>query len=459
MNLFQNRYQQAVKFLNSLIPKKSSLQILSAIKICQKKESITYEATDLDSFLRVRLPIWGDIAGDYCVRAQQLSKAPKMVATKITPERIYFGNLSIPVMDIKEFPGLETRFFTKPVWEQPDFSKHDFLDIGKRACNYTSDQDLSRGALEGVCFRDGFFYSTNGHYLLKAKVSLKSKKGTEFVIPRTFFRLLSNDFVLDDHLDFSVYEADKEQEYIVARGMSFELVSKLIQGPYPVVENVLPKERLHSYSVEREALLVVMKKAVLYANQKTYLTELIPDKSGKHLQIKVEDKEGGAQFEEIIEAKKNSKEKWEGIAFNAKSMSMILSDAPGRIVTIKAGENQIAAITIEPEANPDLFFLLMPLRKFGEEEKAEDAKPEDNNGGGNAPAEEAPSGTKPPAEEPSGIAQSKENASKEEPAKEKSTKKVPGKEKPNTDSVKGKSKNPAPAAPSKPAKVKKPKKK
>ena len=384
MPLFQNRYQQAVKFLCSLIPKKGSLKILSSIKVSQKKESITYEATDLDTFLRVRLPLWGNIEGDYVVDAKQLMKAPKMISTKISADRISFGNLSVPAQDIKEFPSLETRFFTNPVWEQSCFSKKEFVEIGKRACNYASALELSRGVLEGVCFRNGYFYATNGNYLLKAKIGLKAKKGFEFIMPRTFFKLLSNEFVLDDEIDLSVFRADKEQGYIVARGMSFELVSKLISDEYPVVERVLPKEMPYSYTIERMPFLEAVTKAVMYANKKSHLTELVPN--GKGLAIKVVDKEGGIEFSENIEAKQLSKKKWTGCSFNAKSMSVILSDAPGGIVTFKAGENKLSALTIEPESDPRLFFLLMPLRTL-EEDGKDPSKDDAKKGNETAPKE------------------------------------------------------------------------
>ena len=373
--LFQNRYQQAVKFLCSLIPAKSSLKILGSIKVSQKKESITYEATDLDNFLRVRLPLWGDIEGDFVVDAKQLPKAPKMFATKIAKDKVHFGNLSLLAQEITEFPSLETGFFKKPVWEQPCFSRHEFLKIGKRACNYTAHNEL-HAVLEGVCFRDGSFYATNGQYLLKAKVGLKAKKGIEFIIPRTFFKLLSNDFVIDDAIDLSVFMADKDQGYIIARGMSFELVSKLLPGEYPIIENVLPKEMPHVFLIEREPFLEVVKKAVLYANKKSYMAEMFPLKDRKGLGVKVQNKETGVEFVESIVAKQISKKKWDGCAFNAKSMSVILADAPGGIVTFKAGKNKLSALTIEPDSDSGLFFLLMPLRTFEEDGQEPNPNPE-----------------------------------------------------------------------------------
>jgi DNA polymerase III sliding clamp (beta) subunit (PCNA family) len=169
--------------------------------------------------------------------------------------------------------------------------------------------------------------------------------------------------VLDDEIDLSVFFTDKEQGYIVARGMSFELVSKLIPCPYPDIEKAIPKKMPFAFSIEREPFLDTVKKAELYANKKNRMTELSPGKKENELSIIVKDMDEGVEFSEQILAKMLTKPKWNGIAFNAKSMSAILSDAPGRMLTLKAGEKQISAITIEPTGHDELYFLLMPLRK------------------------------------------------------------------------------------------------
>jgi len=374
--LFSNRYELAVRFAGSLVPRNPSLQILSAIKVVQKKDTISYESTDIDTFLRVRLPIWGNIEGEYAVSAKSLLKAPKKIATKISDGKISFGSVSMASLDLKEFPSLETRFFTNPVWEQNSFSRKEFVDAGKRACNYVA-TDISRLALTGVYFRSGFLYATNGHYLLRYKINLKAKGNIAFIIPCAFFRMLQNPFVIDDEIDISIHMPEQDKGYIVARGMSFELVSRLINTEYPDIEKAIPKVMPYSFQVERQPFLDVVNKAATFSNNKSHLAEIIPENNGTEFKISAIDKDGGTEYSDSIKAKPISKKKWDGIAFNAESMSVILSDSPGGIVTLKAGESQISAITIEPQGHDELFFLLMPLRKIDEDQKPESDEKKD----------------------------------------------------------------------------------
>ena len=230
--------------------------------------------------------------------------------------------------------------------------------------------------LKGFVFVDGSFYATNGQYLLKAKVGLKAKKGIEFIIPRTFFKLLSNDFVIDDEIDLSFSWRTKIRVTSSPAGCRLSWFRNLLPGEYPIIENVLPKEMPHVFLIEREPFLEFVKKAVLYANKKSYMAEMFPLKDRKGLGVKVQNKETGVEFVESIVAKQISKKKWDGCAFNAKSMSVILADAPGGIVTFKAGENKLSALTIEPDSDSGLFFLLMPLRTFEEDGQEPNPNPE-----------------------------------------------------------------------------------
>lgn len=365
--LFSNRYEQAVKFINTLVPKKTSLQILSAVKINQKKASITYESTDLDNFLRVHLPVWSDIEGEFVIDSKFLMKAPKKIATTISGDKISFGNISVTSQNIKEFPSLETCFFNNPVWEQSFFPRHELIDAGKRLCNYTSTDEV-RGVLKGIGFRSGYLYATNGQYLLRYKTGLKAKKGLCFVISPIFFKLLSNEFVLDDGIDLSVYYPEKDNGYIIAQGNSFELVSKLIPDEYPVIEKILPPEMPHTFLVEREPFMNAAKQASMYANQVTSLAVITLQKNETEFKIAVKNIDSGAEFLETVNVRKMSEKNWDGLALNAKSLSVILSDCPGKYVLFKAGENKLSAVTVEPEKNTGLLFLLMPLRTIEEEE-------------------------------------------------------------------------------------------
>jgi DNA polymerase III sliding clamp (beta) subunit (PCNA family) len=374
--LFSNRYEQAVRFVSSIISKKTSLQILTCVKITQRKESITFEASDLDTYIRVKLPLWTETEGEFAINSVSLLNMPKKYATGISDGRITFGNVRIIPLDAKEFPSLDTRFFNNPVWEQLYVSKHELTIAGKRLINYVS-TDQSRISLTGICFRSGYLYATNGYYLLKYKTGLKSKDDTSFVISPVFLKLLSNEFVLDDGIDLSVYKPDEGCGYIVARGRSFEIVSKLISDEYPVVENILPSVMPHSFMIEREPFLQVIKQAIVFANKATSLADISLKNDNTEFAVTVKNRDNGIEFRDIVKVLKISGESWNGVSVNAKSLAGILSDCPSTNVLFKSGENTLSAITIESEHDDGMLFLLMPLRKI-EDEEEDTSQSEDN---------------------------------------------------------------------------------
>jgi DNA polymerase-3 subunit beta len=369
--IMQNRFEAAVKFLCSIAPKKSSLAILQNIKIIQTESAVCFEATDLDTFLRIKLPCWSDVKGEFAIDSKVFAKLSEKVATGISDGKVQFGKVLVPTADIKEFPSLETGFFKNPICTFSDANKNELIEAGKRVCDYAVG-DPSRGVLEGICLKSGYLYATNGNFLARHKISLTTKKNQEFVIPKTFFKHLAAEFIIDPTVDITIYQADADIRYIAATGRGFELYSKLIVGDYPDIEKVLPKEMPFSFTINREQFLSVTKNATMYSGtSKNFMTDISIGKNNKEFQIKTCKTDDGVEFSDTIPIETKNKKKWQGIAFNAKYLSMILDDCKGSTVNLNAGENPIQAIVIEP-LDDRMYYLLMPLRKIEDVEPAKE---------------------------------------------------------------------------------------
>ena len=374
--LLQNRFQQAVKFLLSVVSK-SSLLILNCIKVTQTKKQVTYEATNLDTFLKITLPIWSAIEGTFAVDSKLISKLKEKVATKINQTKIHFGNVIVPNMDVSDYPLFPSCDSVKPIFESIGADKAEFVLAGKRVSNYVAANETTRGVIMGVCFRNGHFYGTNGSFLVKQKISLKADKSFECIIPSSFFRHLSSDFIIDPTIDLRVFKHDSNTSFITANGRGFELTAKLLQGEYPAIEKVLPKKFEHTFTVGREEFLEVAKSALIYGNPKrNFQAILSPDKSWKSLELKTVPAENGVVYSDTVSVRSASKTKWDGIAVSVKYLATILSDCNGKSVEIKACNNPLSPITFQPVEDKSLYFLLMPLRRIDEEEQAEEKKTE-----------------------------------------------------------------------------------
>jgi len=374
--LLQNRFQAAVKFLLSVVSK-SSIPILNYIKVIQTKKQVTYETTNLDTYLKITLPIWSDIEGTFAVDSKLISKLKEKVASKINQTKIHFGNVIVPNTDVSDYPEFPSGDSKKPIFESIGADKFDFISAGKRVSNYVANYKSARSAIMGICFRNGRFYGTNGSFLVKQKVSLRSEKGFECIIPASFFRHLSSDFIIDSTIDLRVFKRDADTSFITANGRGFELTAKLLQGEYPAIENILPKQFEHSFTVGREELLDVAESALIYANPKrNFQAILSPDKNWKSLELKTVPTENGVVYSESVSVRSDSKIKWDGIAVSVKYLSTILSDCKGKSIEIRASKNPLSPITFQSTEDKSLYFLLMPLRRIDEEEQTESSKTE-----------------------------------------------------------------------------------
>lgn len=377
--MLQNRINQAVKFLNAIIPQNSTLAVLRNVRVIQKRDKIIYEATDIDNFLRITLPIWSEVEGEYLVNAKILTQLSNKIATKIGKEKVNFGKVSLANNDVKEFPSLEMGFFKAPLWEINSANTKELVLLGQRLCRYAANDGDYRATLQGVCLRDGIFIATDGHRLLRCENSLKAKKSVSCVIPQAFFKLLGNEFVIDDVVDMAAYQSG-EKKSIVARGMSFELVCNLLDGDYPNIDNVLPKSFGITFRVDKEQFLGTVNEALKYTCPKTSRVEISTPKSSSQFQIKSGDTERGTEFTDFLPVKNGNKKKWNGICVNGKFLSAILHDCAGRSIEIKTNERSESAIAIK-SSDAYQMFLLMPLRK--------DVEPEEKPGNGEpqSPAE------------------------------------------------------------------------
>lgn len=385
MNI-KNRYIQAVKFLYSFFTKPVSLDILTFAKVTQKNDTITYEVTDLDNFLKITLPFWTKVTGEFLIDVKTFMKTDLKYATKINKEVVHIDKLRIPRNDTSNFPSLQTEFFSHPVWEANAVNLKELTGAGKRLQKYTANSGDTRSVLQNICLRPDYYYATDGHIALKEKHNLYVPKDTSFVIPACFFQHLSHEFVLCDSVDIGVYSAGKEDvNYIVAKGMSFELVSKMPDDQYPVVDNLIPKKYVFRYTINKNELLEIVKKAINFATGKNFMMDIIPDKKDNEtLHISVIDREKGTEFTDSVHAKSNVKKGWNGVSVNARNLSAILSDCKGNTIELKANESAISAVIIEPVKKNQLF-IIMPLRKVDVDEVKEDKvaqdekKPDQNN--------------------------------------------------------------------------------
>jgi hypothetical protein len=105
---------------------------------------------------------------------------------------------------------------------------------------------------------------------------------------------------------------------------------------------------------------------------------ILPTGEKDKLLLKVDNRDLGIEFAETVWARQKGKKKWNGVYVNAKVLATVLSDCPGRKVVLKANENVLSAVGIEP-CDGEQFFIIMPLRKIEAEDEVKDGEEQEES--------------------------------------------------------------------------------
>jgi DNA polymerase-3 subunit beta len=140
-----------------------------------------------------------------------------------------------------------------------------------------------------------------------------------------------------------------------------KVVSKLIEGPYPKYQNVIPNQFEKEVVLQRQEALSVLRRVATMANQKNRQIKL--EFQDDKLEVSAENQEIGSSCKEPLAAQYAGEAGFK-IAFNANFLIDILKMCPSDQVKIKMN-SPLGACVIHPVGEGmDFYFLLMPLRFY-----------------------------------------------------------------------------------------------
>ncbi len=371
-SITQHSLFDVLQKLFPIIPLKSSLQILTNFKLSYHDNLLEIAATDLDQSMKIISSVSGDgDSFDITANARKLfeivRELPEGLATisvennviSIETEREF--NCKIAGADIGDFPGF------------PEINDGTVFEIDSALLktmipksSFAAAKDESRACLAGILWENHpsktGMVATDGHRLGSCFIN-----GT-FPIKEKFSSIISPKSL--NHLVRITGEKNSEtirvtvnEKYIVFTAGSFVLCTKLIDGPYPDYNKVIPTNNPKEAVIDRAALLNAVRRAMVLSNQKTHLVKFIF--SENMLEVIVINKEIGGEAKEkiTIEYRGDSHQ----IGFNAQYFNEIIDIIKTPRIKLQMN-TQISACLIYPvyekeeEKISDDLFLLMPLR-------------------------------------------------------------------------------------------------
>ena len=358
--------QQGLGAVAGSIPTRTTLPVLANILIeAEADGAVRLSGTDLDTAVTVRIPAEVAEPGAITAPAKKLQEIARELPGSV--------ELSTQGDSILLSSG-RTRFKLNglPRDEWPGSPKVDFAESwsltgGELArlithVSFAASTEETRPILNGVLWqlREGEMrmVATNGHRL--AKMTLPVEAGSRvpaadlIVHPRALSQV-QRLFGADVRV-----EVARSENHLGFRSEEVQVYTRLIEGPYPNYEQVIPKDNDKSMVADKAQLNQAVRRMAIVASDQTHRIRM--SLGGPVLRFSVETPDLGAANEELpVEYEGDPLE----IGFNAQYLLELLRYMPSEEVkmSFKAPER---AATMEPlggnEDTRDYLCLVMPLR-------------------------------------------------------------------------------------------------
>ena len=359
----REKLQEGLAAVTPAVPSKTTLPVLANLLIQTTDKGIRISGTDLDIAVSTEVTADVEAVGAITIPARKLSEiarelpaAPvRLSATgdqRVTLEcgRSKFKLLGLPKSEFPSFPAIN---FDKALKiPSGDLQKL----IGHTA--FAASTEESRPILNGVLWElrpDAMrMVATNGHRLAKMEVPVSGAKKADLIIPPKALEQIRRLFAAEEEL-----EVAQGENHLGFRSPFTSVYTRLIEGPYPSYDQVIPKDNDKVATLDRAALVGALKRMSVVASDQTHRIRLSFNTGMLKFSVSTPDL-GEAQDEMPIRYDGDRMD----IGFNAAYLLEILRYMPTDEVrmTFRAPER---ASTLEPDGWSDpakYLCLLMPLR-------------------------------------------------------------------------------------------------
>ena len=365
LTISREKLQEGLNAVTASIPGKTTLPVLANILVETTDRGIKLSGTDLDIAVSTEVAADVEISGAVTIPAKKLSEiarelppAPVRIAAigeqRITLEcgRSKFKLLGLPRDEFPTFPAV--KFDDSWRIRSGDLQKLIFHTA------FAVSTEESRPILNGVLWElrpDRMsMVATNGHRLAKMDVPITgdSAPSNDLIVPPKALEQVRRLFPPEEEL-----EIGRGENHIGFRSPFTAVYTRLIEGPYPNYEQVIPKDNDRVAIADKAALVSALKRMSVVASDQTHRIRLSFNSGMLKFSVQTPDL-GEAQDELPIRFSGDQLD----IGFNASYLLEILRYIPTDDVriTLKAPER---AATLEPEGWSDpasYLCLVMPLR-------------------------------------------------------------------------------------------------
>ncbi|MCK4304693.1 MAG: DNA polymerase III subunit beta [Candidatus Eisenbacteria sp.] len=362
--LMQGELQKALHVVASVVPSKSTLPILETVLIKAGSEgTLTLTATDLDISVRSQRSATVEQEGCVAISARRffdvVRELPDQEVSLIGDEgylqlscgRGRYRFVGAPVDDFPELPEL---LGDKLVRVDPQK-----LERMIRRTLYAVSTDETRPELTGVFLEIDKgklqMVATNGHRLAQAAIHGSFKHEKELLLPPKALNQLLR-LIPDIKEEVEIGGSKSYARFVVGRT---ELYSRLLEGPFPDYDRVIPKSSPLNAVIQRADLMASLKRILVLSDSQTRQVKLT---FGANLLKILSEYQGAGEAAEEIPIEYDGDEVT--IGYNGGYLLDMLKTIQDNRVAMKF-ESSVSAGVFRPEkenSEEDMLCLVMPLR-------------------------------------------------------------------------------------------------
>jgi DNA polymerase-3 subunit beta len=361
----REKLQEGLSAVAATVPAKTTLPVLANILIETTDKGIRLSGTDLDIAVSTEVSADVEAQGAITVPAKKLSEiarelppSPVKVAAageqRVTLDcgRSHFKILGLPKDEFPSFPAVKF----KDSWRVRAGDLRKLIDHTAFAVSTEESRPILNGVLWELRAELMRMVATNGHRLAKMEIPIATAgaPSSDLIVPPKALEQIRRLFPEDEELEIA-----RGDNHLGFRSPFTAVYTRLIEGPYPNYQQVIPKDNDKYAIADKVALTSALKRMSVIASDQTHRIRLSFNQALLRFSVQTPDL-GEATDELAVRYTGDPLD----IGFNANYLLEILRYLPTDEVklTFKAPER---AATIEPEGWSDsasYLTLVMPLR-------------------------------------------------------------------------------------------------
>jgi len=361
----REKLQEGLTAVTATIPAKTTLPVLANILVETTERGIRLSGTDLDIAVSTEVAADVEAAGAITIPAKKLSEIArelppspvKMAAAgeqRVTLDcgRSHFKILGLPKDEFPSFPAV--RF--NESWRIRSGELQKLISHTSFAVSTEESRPILNGVLWELRPEMMRMVATNGHRLAKMELPIKTAAApsSDLIVPPKALEQVRRLYPEDEELEIA-----RGENHLGFRSPFTSVFTRLIEGPYPPYDQVIPRDNNRIAICDRAALTSALRRMSVIASDQTHRIRLSFNAALVRFSVQTPDL-GEATDELPIRFTGDPLD----IGFNANYLLEILRYIPTEEVklTFKAPER---AATLEPEGWSDpasYLCLVMPLR-------------------------------------------------------------------------------------------------